>query len=161
MVEFIWIYHVYLFLQITEKLVVGESKIIKVNVTNTGSTTQSYHVTATSAPTGIITSPNYTQPVGGHTSKEINIELVAATPSIVYAITFLMQQIMMVLVNMFYIDCSFRIFFFIFGGFYRSLSVKLGVGGKTLQTIRRTFTVSPYVYVQYFNLKIKVLRGKF
>jgi hypothetical protein len=108
MVDFIWIYPLFLFLQITEKLVVGESKIIKVNVTNTGSTTQSYHVTATSAPTGIITTHNYTQPVGGHTSKEMNIVLVASTPSIVYEIKFLMKQIMMVLVNIFYINCSFR-----------------------------------------------------
>ncbi|XP_061188708.1 uncharacterized protein LOC133196872 [Saccostrea echinata] len=56
-----------------EKLVLGKSTVVKVNITNTGSTTQAFRVTATSVPTGFVSSSPRSISVGAHRSQEMNI----------------------------------------------------------------------------------------
>lgn len=88
-----------------ENLVLGENSVIDVAVKNTGSTSQTYQLTATSVPSGFPTQRSYSVTVGPRSNKEISLTL---TPTNVSVAT---------------------------------LSVKLTLGGETLQTISRTLMV--------------------
>lgn len=65
-----------------ENLVAGQTSVIKVSVANTGRTPQSYQVTATTAPSGILPGSDYRIYVGANGNREISLQLTAPNISI-------------------------------------------------------------------------------
>nr|XP_022340887.1 von Willebrand factor A domain-containing protein 7-like [Crassostrea virginica] len=88
-----------------ENLVAGQTSLIKVSVANKGSTSQSYEVTATTVPSGILSQSLHPISVGSNGNQEINLHLTAPNISIA------------------------------------TLSVKLALRGRTIQTITRTLMI--------------------
>lgn len=73
-----------LFVICTENLVAGQTSLIKVSVANKGSTSQSYEVTATTVPSGILSQSLHPISVGSNGNQEINLHLTAPNISIAY-----------------------------------------------------------------------------
>ena len=65
-----------------ENLVAGQTSVIKVSVANTGRTPQSYQVTATTAPSGILPGSDYRIYIGANGNREISLQLTAPNISI-------------------------------------------------------------------------------
>lgn len=65
-----------------ENLVLGENTVIDVAVKNTGSTSQTYQLTATSIPSGFPTQRSYSLTVGPRSSKEISLTLTPTNVSV-------------------------------------------------------------------------------
>lgn len=89
-----------------EKLVLGKTSVIEVNVTNTGSTSRVFQVNTTSAPAGFVTESSRLVTVTAHAFQIVNIPVTAKSLTLAY------------------------------------LTVKLNLGGTTLQTIKRTLQVA-------------------
>lgn len=65
-----------------ENLVLGENSAIDVAVKNTGSSSQTYQLTATSVPSGFLTQRSYPLTVGPNSSKEISLTLTPTNVSV-------------------------------------------------------------------------------
>lgn len=65
-----------------ENLVLGENSVIDVAVKNTGSTSQTYQLTATSVPSGFPTQRSYSVTVGPRSNKEISLTLTPTNISV-------------------------------------------------------------------------------
>ena len=71
-----------LFVICAENLVAEQTSVIKVSVANKGSTPQSYQVTATTVPSGILSQSLHPVSVGSNGNQEISLQLTAPNISI-------------------------------------------------------------------------------
>ena len=72
-----------LFVICAENLVAGQTSVIKVSIANKGCTSQSYDVTATTAPSGMLSQSFHPVSVGSNGNQEISLQLRAPNISIV------------------------------------------------------------------------------
>lgn len=69
----------------SEKLVLGKTSVMEVNVTNTGSTSRVFQVTTTSAPAGFVTESSHLVTVATHAFQIVNIPVTAKSLTLAWA----------------------------------------------------------------------------